>query len=182
MNIGKDEAATRQLDVAIELFFENRDILAVFTVANAASVIFADLVALRNPKIGWDRLGSEANGLALGQWFAAIRRTPNFLKHARNDPDAFVEIKPQDVDHILFIACLNHGSLLDRGQAISVTQSVFQLWYLSWYAELLIGSQQHGRLDELVANARAVVGNLPVDREQAIAVGADLLRHQARSP
>jgi len=71
LNVSKDEAAARQLDVAIELFFENRDILAVFTVA-------------------------------------------------------------QDV-----------------------------------------------RLIELVANARTVVGALPNNREQAIAAGADLLRHQA---
>ena len=70
MNVSKNEAAARQLDVAIELFF-NRDILAVFTVA-------------------------------------------------------------QDV-----------------------------------------------RLIELVANARTVVGALPNNREQAIAAGADLLRHQA---
>ena len=128
MQISKQEAASRQLDVAIRLFFRRCNVLAVFTLANAASVILCDLVQTRNPNQDWNQIGAEANGMPLSDWFKALRRTPNFLKHARNDPDAYEEIGEADVDHILFIACLNHGALLTVAQHPSTPQSIFQLW------------------------------------------------------
>jgi hypothetical protein len=175
VRIGKREAGSRQLDVAVELFFERRDVLAVFTVANAASVILSDLVSTRNPGTNWDQLGSEANGLPLNKWFEAIRRTPNFLKHARNDPDAFEEIEDSDVEHILFVACLNHGSMLKASETLPMPQSIFQLWYFVRYSKQLLGAGED-RLRHLVAHAVEIVGELPEDRSAAISVGARLLK------
>jgi hypothetical protein len=82
--ITKLEAAGRQLDSAIRMFFSNEDILAVHTVARAAFRILYDItkegeakVALdaHIKKVGVDRFNEETN----------------FLKHADRDPDSEID-------------------------------------------------------------------------------------------
>lgn len=79
--ITKLEAARRQLDAAIRIFFKDEDGLAVHTVSRAAFRILFDLAsegdikkALNThiEKVGADRFNEETN----------------FLKHADHDPEA----------------------------------------------------------------------------------------------
>ena len=55
----KQDAASRQLDVAIELLFEGRDPLAVRTLAGAAFTIFSDLVGHRQNAKSWREMIKE---------------------------------------------------------------------------------------------------------------------------
>ncbi|KAE8754962.1 hypothetical protein FSO04_36875 [Paraburkholderia madseniana] len=50
ITVDKVEAATRQLDEAIELLFSDHDPLAIRTLAAAAHGLFADLVGLAAPE------------------------------------------------------------------------------------------------------------------------------------
>lgn len=79
--IAKLEAAKRQLDAAIRMFFKNEDMLAVHTVSRAAFHVLFDLtsegdvkkaLATYIKKVGAQRFNEEAN----------------FLKHADQDPGA----------------------------------------------------------------------------------------------
>ena len=63
-----------------------------------------------------------------------MRRTQNYLKHAKDDPDAEHTIEPQDTAALLMQAVMNMASL---GRMLTITQSTFQLWFIA------------GMLDEL---------------------------------
>ena len=82
--ITKLEAAQRQLDAAIRMFFKNMDILAVHTVSRAAFRVLLDItpegdakkaLATHIEKVGIHRFNEETN----------------FLKHADQDPEAEID-------------------------------------------------------------------------------------------
>lgn len=77
--ISKVDAADRQLRVAIRLFFERKDLLAVHTLAAAAQGILTDLTRPKDIKIIFDRLDPDLR--------RAFRAAQNFLKHADKDPE-----------------------------------------------------------------------------------------------
>ena len=84
--ITKIEAAQRQLQQAILLFFERRDIVAVHTLACAALQVFADVGRtkgldsfIKNPPYIREEKKKE--------WISVMHRAQNFFKHADKDPD-----------------------------------------------------------------------------------------------
>lgn len=94
--VTKLEAAKRQLDTAIKLYFDNEDSLSVHTLAYASFKILFDLYPsfhsdgfsakidelIQQPKLGWSR----------------FNRTANFLKHADRDP--MDELGYHDAEHV----------------------------------------------------------------------------------
>jgi hypothetical protein len=82
--IAKLEAAQRQLDAAIRMFFKNEDMLAVHTVSRAAFRVLFDItsegdakkaLATHIKKVGTHRFNEETN----------------FLKHANQDPGGEID-------------------------------------------------------------------------------------------
>ena len=94
--VTKLEAARRQLDTAIKLYFDNEDSLSAHTLAYASFKILFDLYPsihndgfsakvdelIQQPELGWSR----------------FNRTANFLKHADRDPSA--ELRNHDEEHV----------------------------------------------------------------------------------
>ena len=117
--IAKLEAAGRQLDSAIRMFFANEDILAVHTVARAAFRILYDItkegeakVALdaHIKKVGVDRFNEETN----------------FLKHADRDPDGEI-----DDNFYLFTEAgigMAIGLYVHHKQAVTSEMKGYRIW------------------------------------------------------
>ena len=92
MEITKLDAARRQIDAAVRLYFEEGDEIAVQTLVGAAHILIIDLSRAEAvasildryivPKYRWEFEG-------------AIRAPQNFLKHAQKDHD-----KTFDFNHI----------------------------------------------------------------------------------
>lgn len=112
--ISKLEAAQRQLDTAIDLWFEDRDGLSIFTLA------FASLKVLLNlyPHEADDGFGAVIDKLideAIG--WKDFSKHANFLKHADRDPDAVLnDFHPDAGMPVMGLATLlyrrlNKGSL-----------------------------------------------------------------------
>lgn len=94
--VTKLEAAKRQLDTAIKMYFDNEDSLSVHTLAYASFKILFDLYPsfqndgysgrldelIQQPQLGWSRFS----------------RTANFLKHADRDP--LDELEHHDAEHV----------------------------------------------------------------------------------
>lgn len=76
----KIDAARRQLDAAIRLWLGEDDLAAVHTLAYAATTILRDLGRHAKPPVELTSIGS----------YALDRDTACFLKHANNDPDAWM--------------------------------------------------------------------------------------------
>lgn len=126
-HVDKMHAAHRQLNVAIRLHFEDDDPVAVVTLAGAAATIFSDLVELQNPSKSWDRHAQNVMKLAPRDYFRIVREAQNFLKHARDDPDAVFHWTSSDIEALIMNAVMNAGEL----DGLSISSSVFQLWYIA---------------------------------------------------
>lgn len=122
--ISKLEASRRQLDTAIDLWFENRDGLSVFTLAFASLKVLLNIYPhdvddgfgavidkLIDEKIGWKNFSRHAN----------------FLKHADRDPDAVLtDFHPDMGMTVLGLATLLYRRL-DKG-GLSLTMMAFDSW------------------------------------------------------
>lgn len=128
MKISKRDAANRQLDEAIRMLFEQRDPVAVHTLVGAATLIFTDLVEAQVPEKSWDTMAQNDNNLDKKSYFQIMRKTQNFIKHAKSDADDVLEFDTTEAPTLVMLSTLNNGEL---GGTLSREQSFFQLWYLA---------------------------------------------------
>lgn len=84
--ISKLEGARRQLETAIDLFFDNKDSLSVHTLAWAAFKVLFDIY----PHHSQDGFAAQMDALLGKEGWQAMSGVANFLKHADRDPDAFL--------------------------------------------------------------------------------------------
>src|SRR5471032_791949 len=85
--ISKLEAAARQLDTAIDLYFANADSLAVYTLAYASFKVLFDVYPHRQD----DGFVAKVDEIVAAEGWKRMTRPANFLKHADRDPDALLE-------------------------------------------------------------------------------------------
>lgn len=130
--VDKMHAAHRQLNWAIWLHFNDCDPVAVLTLAGAASVVFANLVAHRCPERSWDKRAAAVMGLTAKEYFAIVRRGQNFLKHADEDPEATLSWSLEENEAIMMNAVMEAGEL----DHLSPNASVFQFWYIAKHPRL----------------------------------------------
>ena len=169
IQISKLDAARRQLDGAIRLLFDGGDPVAVHTLVGAASVIISDLVRKHHPDKSWDKFAQEANKITASEYFQVMRKSQNFLKHARDDADATLDFDPKDTESVAFWAAMN---LANFGQ-LSMEASVLQLWYLACHAPTLDPEvEPYNRALEMFGDLR----NKP--RAQRLAIAKRVLTEQ----
>lgn len=133
--ITKEDAARRQLVTSIRLFFENRDLISIHTLAQCAFMVLDNVCEKR----GFSRfiehmveVNPSSNEEQIYKLAATYR---NFFKHADRDPDTFLQDFDDDCnDHILIIAVEDLARLTGK---LPVEAQVFQLWYFSVYRERL---------------------------------------------
>jgi hypothetical protein len=87
MPISKLQAAERQLNCAIRLYFADDDLLAVHTLSRAAFRILFDIYPERSSD-GFDR---DLDKLIAELGWRKFNRVTNFLKHADNDPEGILD-------------------------------------------------------------------------------------------
>src|SRR2546427_455704 len=82
--VPKREAALRQLDQAIRLFFRREDMLSVHTLTGAAFQLLADLGRVSGV-VSRYRSDELIRPERMREWILALNSTQNFLKHADKD-------------------------------------------------------------------------------------------------
>jgi hypothetical protein len=125
--ISKQEAAVRQLTAAIRLFFQQGDTFAVHTLAAAALQILLDL-GKREGFVSPIRDPIRIRPERAKEWFRALARTENFLKHADRDPDDILEHDEELTAFHLFEAVAIAESLLkwDAPERLA-----FESWFMN---------------------------------------------------
>jgi hypothetical protein len=170
----KQDAASRQLDVAIELLFEGRDPLAVRTLAGAAFTIFSDLVGHRQNAKSWREMIKEdavaEHGLTMKEAHDILHDAQNSLKHADRTPDTEVTMSDAENDQIIFVATLECGNL---GGPLSVVMQAFQIWFFAMYPDVLVRGQD----PKLVEIGQSMLGHLDREpRDRQLCSGLKFLR------
>jgi hypothetical protein len=178
--ITKTDAAERQLNTAIRLFFENRDHLSSYALAVASREVTdgviqsrrselyeRELVRLGDPQkvrlSYWEEINDRIDKDKLGQNFAKLHnKWQNFLKHAQTDPDA--EIEPFATKHLALViltAIQNYTLLTQHWTAEMVT---FFGWFVVAEAQL-VKLAPGDVMDEAIDKIRSGISGDPYDRD-----------------
>ena len=115
MKISKLDAATRQLDVAIDLFLSEKDPLAVITLAGAAEEILGVLAKNNGKDNMIDALKELDKKLTGGRDFKILNNEVNglrnALKHANNLDEDFIDYDEDAPVAYLMRAIVNYNRL-----------------------------------------------------------------------
>lgn len=107
IKLTKLDAAERQLNQAIKLFFAEDDAVSIHTLAEAASQVLADI----GKTLGVESLARDSNLIReekKKEWLKAIFTSRNFFKHADKDPNSVHDFNPQmNVYTLLDCVCMH---------------------------------------------------------------------------
>ncbi len=153
--VTKLEAARRQMNQAVHLFFERRDSVSVHTLASAAAQILSDLCAAKG-------LFSPIRGAGIiredrrREWLAALKKAENFFKHADRDADASLEFNADITEGTLFDSTYMYLALTGKR---TYESAIFESWLFQKHPEFLNESQYKEALRELVRRTGVSAGD-----------------------
>lgn len=136
LHISKLDAAKRQLEVAIRLYFSWGDPVAIHTLAAAAFNVLIDInnhrggngPPIRENYLDW--IKSEY----LSDAKKKLKEAENFFKHADRDPDSTFPFRPQTTEFVLFDGVELYFGLT---QELSPLLHTFRAWWLIQHKHLL---------------------------------------------
>jgi hypothetical protein len=105
MGITKIEAAQRQLDAAIRMFFAEDDWIAIHTLLAAGGRILRDLSEQRRTST-WNLFNHTVIPEKRKEFFKILNYAADFFKHADQDPDAILVVNPRVNEHMGYLNCL----------------------------------------------------------------------------
>ncbi|HEY1305428.1 MAG TPA: hypothetical protein VGF24_17850 [Vicinamibacterales bacterium] len=100
MQITKLDAARRQIDSAIDLYFNGGDAISIHTLVGAAHILITDLSNAANQET---LIKKHIRSEKRWEFERAIRTPQNFLKHAAKDPHAVLDFDPHATELLLLI-------------------------------------------------------------------------------
>jgi hypothetical protein len=135
--VTKLESAERQLRVAIRMFFERKDMIAVHALA-AASL---DVLRQLGEPLGFKSIYDHAEDLIredkIQEFKDALRKAQNFFKHAwSKDPEEKLEFYYGVTQYLLFDAAMLCSSLTKRCEP---EIRVFLAWFIVKFPGVYIG-------------------------------------------
>jgi hypothetical protein len=123
----KLEVAERQLSVAIRLFFERKDLVAVHTLAAASRDLLNDLAKRKGIKSFSMVIEDLVRPEKLKEFREAFRRPQNFFKHADRDADRQIDFYYEGTKYFILEAVINYGWV--SGKQFLEAQMFFA-WFL----------------------------------------------------
>jgi hypothetical protein len=134
-SISKRQAATRQLHLAILLYFQDADIFGVHTLAGAAHGILEDLLARSNdPKP--IKVRREKTHRSQHKYVTKmVREAIAFLKHADRSPERELRFNPGWTDFLIYDSIERHIRLT---REITHPNAIFLLWITAKYPTVLL--------------------------------------------
>jgi hypothetical protein len=136
VRVSKLDAARRQLDCAIDLWFRDRDAVAVHTLAAASHQIIHDIHAVKSPyeELIFDSVIIKDEHRK--DFINLIKGPVNFFKHADKDPDAVTEFNTFGSITFMLFSIVGLAHLGERSSDI---EDAFVVWmglhYPAWLKE-----------------------------------------------
>jgi hypothetical protein len=143
IEVSKLDAARRQLETAIRLFFYDVDFVSTHTLAAAAFNVLNDLS--RKPgharKSTQDQLLDHIKDEKSKKWFLnEVRKTENFLKHADRDADRIHTFNPADTSLLLIDAV---GCYWNLTAEHTVLMQAYYVWFIATYPRIFIIPEEY---------------------------------------
>jgi hypothetical protein len=134
-SISKINAASRQLDLAIRLHFQDADVIGVHTLGGAAHGILRDLLAQSAGSSGVSVPHSNAHRSQHKYVVKMVRDAIGFLKHADRDPKRMLRFNSRWTDFLLYDAIEMHIRLT---REVTHSNAIFLIWVTSKYPTVIL--------------------------------------------
>ena len=164
--ISKIDAARRQLECAIRLYFNDGDAISIHTLAAAARNVLLDLCRYRGQSsaiLREELIKNYVKPEHAKDVRAVYKRAENFFKHADSDPDEVLTFDPEGSEYFLFEATEAYQLLSGEATPHMLT---FRTWWIAHNAFL------HALLPP---EARAVMDKFPYRPDQRLLFFAESL-------
>ena len=125
INLSKIDAAKRQLDMSIILYFSNADPVSIHTLAAASHGIINDLskpIGVKSFIKNFDLIRDEKRG----EYIKLINSAQNFFKHADKDENELYNFTPSTTDFLIFDACQLYQQLTNEAPKL---MHIFSIWF-----------------------------------------------------
>ena len=158
--IDKLDAACRQLNTAISLWFNHGDVVSIHTLACSAHQIVHDINRkqrgrdlLYDSPIFKDEYRKEA--------VKHLKEYYNFFKHAEKDPSGIVEFDPIINEHLMMFTSLGLEIL---GQSPDEVRGAFNIYYSLRNPHLLTEKGKAKFIDAVPEESRKCVLSMPKEK------------------
>ena len=148
LKIGKLDAARRQLETAVRLYFAESDPVSIHTLTAAAHVVLTDLNKLHTGKTKMltDLMLSHVREEKRQEVKRLLNEAANFFKHADRDSLAVHDFDPAQTEIFLVDACYKFREL--TGEVVQVL-GVYCTWYmLAHPAQFILSADQTGAISK----------------------------------
>ena len=146
LKLSKLDAAKNQLEVAILLFFDDRDIVSVHTLTRASHEILEKLCSGKNIKSMHQEIMGSVIKERVQEFRAIVDEPKNFFKHSSRDASKMIEFDSQSSEFFLWDACRLYKSLTGE---MPKNLYLFFLWFNLSHPDLFIAPEILGLLAEM---------------------------------
>lgn len=136
--VSKLDAARRQIETAIRLYFNDADPISIHTLTCASYTILSDL----NKKKGGLHMILDGVGVKKEkkkEFRKMVYEAKNHFKHADRDPDTVIKFYPRTNEHILFDCCSKYSELTSEKPSYF---RIYQGWYVSKHIDIFEYSKE----------------------------------------
>jgi hypothetical protein len=131
IRLSKLEAARRQLETAIKLYFKNGDEASIHTLAAAAYSVIRDINKRRGGTPMFKDLDFVKGKAFVRAALKYINRPDNFLKHGAKDTDEELELEPKWAEVLIWEASQKYCEMTGEQNKLMLT---FVFWFVVHHA------------------------------------------------
>lgn len=154
LKISKLDAAKRQLETVIRLYFLQGDPVSIHTLAAAAYNVIRDITTRRG--VATMLIKDELSQYVRPEHEQAFRRkineAENFFKHGDRDQEATLDFNPQMSEFFVFDACRQYERLTGEQPPLFL---IYRTWFMANHPRMFILPEEITR--NLRANAASIV-------------------------
>jgi hypothetical protein len=142
--VSKLDAAKRQLDTALRLYFHDDDPVSIHTLASASFNLLSDIAkgsSIEAPNFRQQVIDSVPDDLKKIYNFHS-RKHQNVFKHANRDHEANISFNPEASDWIFIDAIQIYRKITTENPPL---YQLFDVWFQYHHRHLLLPEHQHQR-------------------------------------
>ena len=153
ITVSKRDAATHQLETAIKLYLENRDLISAYTLCCASDGILQGIyenkrgeiiqkqrkeeASLRRVEVSWrEELENQIRPEFKKEVFHALNAPQNFFKHADRDYDSSHQFADWDLTGVRIFMTVRNYDIVFRDR--TEVMNVYGAWYVMQHPDLLV--------------------------------------------
>jgi hypothetical protein len=138
--ISKIDAARRQLEMAISMFFNYSDVVSIHTLSEASYEILNDICKKKRIKSYKEQILALVKPDKIKFFRKKLDESKNFFKHANFDSNKQLEFNPEITEFVIFDC---YGLYLKLTRESTALMDTFKVWFVTKNYELFITEKEN---------------------------------------